>query len=155
MFHSPPTPLLPLFLFHFLCFPLHFPLAPSLSSPFLFLLISSPPFLPSTPSPFPSLSPLDSSPLPIVMRVTEITQLVTRMLKNDWSLASHLQPITSQYLFIIQKYIQFGIIVLSVRWSQCGHVLCGYCTCIIVLSLPLGYQYCRQRYFHYLLQTCL
>ena len=41
------------------------------------------------------------------------------------------------------------------RWSQCGHVLCGYCTRIIVLSLPLGYQYCRQWYFYYLLQTCL
>ena len=55
---------------------------------------------------------LDSSPLPIIMRVTEITRLVTQMLKNDWSLASHLQPITSQYFFIIQKYA--GIIVLIV-----------------------------------------
>ena len=117
-------PFFPLLLFH-LCFSSPFPscslslLPLSLPS---YLLPTYSPFLPSTPSPFPSLSPLDSSPLPIVMRVTEITQLVTQMLKNDWSLASHLQPITSQYLFIIQKYIRFGTIVLSVRWSQCGHV---------------------------------
>lgn len=135
MSHPPPPPLPPLPCssstfsvspFHFLPFSLFLLPLSSPSSPFL-----SPSHLPYLLPlfAFHSLSfsfPLDSSPLPIVTRVTEITRLVTQMLKNDWSLASHLQPITSQYLFIVQKYI--GIIVLIVGWSQCGHVLCACCT---------------------------
>ena len=44
----------------------------------------------------------DPSPNRQVERVTEIAKLVTEMLKNDWTLAVYLRPITSQYFNIIQ-----------------------------------------------------
>jgi len=64
------------------------------------------------------LSFSDPTPHPIIARVTEIAQLVTQMLKHDWSLASHLQLITSQYFSIIQKYASMHDIVLNCSLSK-------------------------------------
>ena len=45
----------------------------------------------------------DSTSHPVVERVAQVARLVTEILKQDWSLAPHLRPITSQYFAIIQK----------------------------------------------------
>ena len=48
---------------------------------------------------------LDSSAEELVTRVTETALLVTQMLKSDWSLATELYPITSQYFSILQRLV--------------------------------------------------
>lgn len=45
----------------------------------------------------------DPATPPVVERVTAVAQLVARMLEHDWSLLSHLQPITVHFFRIIQK----------------------------------------------------
>ena len=44
-----------------------------------------------------------SSAEQLVTRVTETANLITQMLKSDWSLAAALHPITSQYFSILQR----------------------------------------------------
>ena len=64
---------------------------------------------------------VDSSAEQLVTRVTETANLITQMLKSDWSLAAALHPITSQYFSILQRSEFSTCTVRGCRYHRHGN----------------------------------